>query len=112
MKIIEKTYKVIVQLIPVILMIGLIPLIKNDYLLTGAYILIIVICFAIQRKRNEFYIFVYGFLMMIIFEYIFVSTGVETFIRNSFFGYIPLWLPFLWAYSFVVIKRTCLIIIS
>ncbi len=42
---------------------------------------------------------------MIISEYLFIKTGVETFTRNSLFGLMPLWLPFLWAYAFVVIKR-------
>jgi len=30
---------------------------------------------------------------------------VETFVRNSLFGLMPLWLPFLWGYGFVAIKR-------
>ena len=42
---------------------------------------------------------------MIISEAIFISTGVETFIRNSLFGLMPLWLPFLWGYCFVAMKR-------
>lgn len=49
---------------------------------------------------------VFGFVVITFFEYIFVSTGVETFVRNSLFGIIPLWLPFLWAYGFVAIKRS------
>jgi hypothetical protein len=43
-------------------------------------------------------------------EYFFISTGVETFARNSLFGLMPLWLPFLWAYAFVVIKRAVIIL--
>jgi hypothetical protein len=49
---------------------------------------------------------------MTFFECIFILTGVETFIRNSLFGIMPLWLPFLWAYGFVVIKRAIAIIES
>lgn len=49
-------------------------------------------------------IFIFGFCAMIFFEYIFISTGVETFVRNSLFGSMPLWLPFLWGYGFVAIK--------
>lgn len=43
---------------------------------------------------------------MLIFESIFILTGVEVFQRNSLFGIMPLWLPFLWAYGFIAIKRT------
>ena len=42
---------------------------------------------------------------MIIAEYFFVSTGAETFLRKSLFGIMPLWLPFIWAYAFVAMKR-------
>lgn len=42
---------------------------------------------------------------MIISEFFFVSTGVETFVRNTLFGIMPIWLPFLWGYGFVDIKR-------
>ena len=48
---------------------------------------------------------VFGFFAMIASEYLFISTGVEKFERNSLLGLMPLWLPFLWAYGFVAIKR-------
>jgi hypothetical protein len=43
---------------------------------------------------------------MIVSEYLFIKTGVETFNRTTLFGLMPLWLPFLWAYGFVAIKRS------
>ena len=85
-------------------MIGLIPLVKNEYLLSLLYIAVILISFKIKYVKNEYKIFIAGFILMIIFEFIFISTGVETFIRNSLFG-MPLWLPFLWGYGFVAIRR-------
>lgn len=87
-------------------MIGLIPIISNDYILTGIYTLIIVIALLIKKNNNDLLVLVFGFFIMIIFEYLFVSTGVETFQRNSLFGLMPLWLPLLWAYGFVAIKRS------
>ncbi len=88
-------------------MIGLIPLIENDYLLTLVYILIISVSLKlINAKRKDYIVLVFGFFIMIISEYIFISTGVETFTRNSLFGIMPLWLPFLWSYGFVAIKRS------
>ena len=47
---------------------------------------------------------------MIVSEYLFISTGVETFNRNSLFGLMPLWLPFLWGYAFVVMKRVIVVL--
>jgi hypothetical protein len=47
---------------------------------------------------------------MLISESIFISTGVEKFERNSLFGLMPIWLPFLWAYGFIAIKRAVHII--
>lgn len=101
-----KIRKIFINAIPVLSMIGFIPLVKNDYFLTLFYIGIIVISLAIQRKKNDILILIFGFIIMMIFEYIFISTGVETFTRISLFGIMPLWLPFLWGYGFVAIKRS------
>lgn len=101
----NKISKIFINSIPVLVLIGLIPLIKNDYLLTIAYMIVIAVSFFIKKEKNEITIFIIGFLLMIIFEYLFVRTGVESFIRNSLFGVMPLWLPFLWGYGFVTIKR-------
>lgn len=99
-----KIKNIFFEMIPILIMIGLIPLIKNDYLLSLLYIIIILISFKIKYVKNECRIFTAGFTLMLIFEFIFISTGVETFIRNSLFG-MPLWLPFLWGYGFVAIRR-------
>lgn len=102
----QKIFKIFINALPVLIMVGLIPIIQNDYYLTLAYILIILISLRIKRYKNDILLFVFGFLMMIFFEYIFISTGVETFVRNSLFGIMPLWLPFLWGYGFIAIKRS------
>lgn len=108
----RKTVLILQNSIPVLIMIALIPFIANDYWLTGIYILIIILSFIIKRLSNEFLIFTLGFVIMIIVEYLFVSTGVETFERHSLFGIMPLWLPFLWGYGYVVIKRSTVILAS
>ncbi len=108
----NKVSQIILNAIPVLLMIGLIPLVHNDYVLTGIYAAIIVIALLIKRERNDLLVLVFGFFVMIASEYLFISTGVETFRRNSLLGLMPLWLPFLWAYGFVAIKRSVLILNS
>jgi hypothetical protein len=91
---------------PVILMIGLILFIQNDYLLAGAYAVIIVAAFSVKIYPNDLLVFVVGVFVMTFFEYLFVSTGVEVFVRNSLLGVMPIWLPLLWGYGFVAIKRS------
>jgi len=86
-------------------MVGLIPLISNDFVLMAVFGLVISVSFLVKRQKNEWLIFIAGFLLMIFFEYIFILTGVEVFYRNTLFGIMPIWLPFLWAYGFVAIGR-------
>lgn len=86
-------------------MIGLIPLVSNDYVLSALFLLIIIVSLVIRRRPLDLTAFVAGAVLMTLSEYLFVSTGVETFTRNSLFGIMPLWLPILWAYGFVAIKR-------
>lgn len=103
----QKSLKIFLNSIPILIMIGLIPLVQNDYLLTVFYFLIIVVSLKlIKFKKNDITVLLFGFVIMIISEYIFISTGVETFVRKSLFGLMPLWLPFLWSYGFVAIKRS------
>ena len=90
---------------PILLMIWLIPFIRDDYILTIVDVGIIFVCFLIKKEKGEIPLFFLGFFMMMLSEVVFVSTGVETFIRNTLFGLMPLWLPFLWGYGFVAIKR-------
>jgi len=101
----RKVKNIFFNSVPVIFMIGSIPIIKNDYLLAVVYILIIAIALKIKKERNDFLFLVFGFFVMIVSEAFFISTRVETFNRNSLFGLMPIWLPILWAYVFVAMKR-------
>ncbi|OGJ01210.1 hypothetical protein A3G53_03615 [Candidatus Nomurabacteria bacterium RIFCSPLOWO2_12_FULL_44_11] len=102
----QKAWKIFLNSIPVLVMIGLIPIVDNDYILAILYLGITIFSLFIHKAKNDILVFVFGFIVMIISESIFISTGVETFIRNSLFGLMPLWLPFLWGYGFIVIKRS------
>lgn len=106
----KKALHIFQESLPILLMIVLIPFIANDYWLSVVYLIIISICFRIKLLPNELIIFSFGFVIMIIIEYLFVSAGVETFNRTSLLGVMPLWLPFLWGYGYVAIKRSVLIL--
>lgn len=106
----RKVSNIFLQAFPVLLMVGLIPFVANDYILTALYISIIFTAFIIKKEKHDMTIFIFGFIMMILSEYLFISTGVETFVRNSLFGIMPLWLPFLWGYGFVAIARSVVIL--
>lgn len=101
----NKNLQVLLNTIPILLMIGCIPLFENDYVLTIVYIMIICISFFIKKEKKEIKLFFLGFMIMIFSEFVFTSTKVEVFERNTLFGLMPLWLPFLWGYCFVVMKR-------
>ncbi len=100
-----KLFRTFISLALVLLMVGLIPLVKNDYILTGVFVFIILVDAIVRKNRSERMAILFGFFAMTMFEYLFVATGVETFSRQSFLGVMPLWLPFLWAYGFLAIKR-------
>lgn len=101
----KQFFRLILNIIPIGLMIGLIPCVEDDYMLTAVFVAIIVLAFVIKKERKEVKLFFIGGLIMIGAEYLFISTGVETFERNSLLGLMPLWLPVLWGYCFVVMKR-------
>lgn len=102
-------FKIFLNFIPIFLMIGLIPLVKLDLVLTSFFAVIIVISFLIRYEKNEYIYFLIGFILMFIFEYLFIATGVEVFEKATVLA-IPFYLPVIWGYGFVVIKRGVLII--
>jgi hypothetical protein len=86
-------------------MIALIPLINNDYLLVIAYIMIVMVAFYFKYQQGDYVFLVTGVALMFLFETVFIATGVETFERVSLLGIMPIWLPVLWGYGFVAIRR-------
>ncbi|MDO8521678.1 MAG: hypothetical protein Q7S08_00110 [bacterium] len=103
-------YNVFLNVIPIVLMIGLIPLVENDFLLTGIYAGIIVVSFFIRYGKNDIIFLVFGLCVLTVSEYFFISTGVEVFERHTLLGVMPMWLPVLWGYAFVAIRRSIVIL--
>ena len=101
-EIIKKSF---LEFLPVIIMIALIPVINNDWVLVAVYASFIIILLLIKLEKNELAIFVSSAIILALFEFIFISTGVETFNRNSLFSIMPVWLPLLWGYAMIAGKR-------
>jgi len=102
----RKFLSIVLYALPIAGMIGLIPLVRNDVTLTAIYVVCIAVLLSVRREKHDALALLFGFFGITLSEFFFVSTGVETFVRISFLGIMPLWLPFLWAYSFVTIKRS------
>lgn len=101
----SKVKKSIIYPILLISMFFLIVLIKNDYLLTLVYVAFIVVTLSVKRERMDLFFATFGLIGMVLGESLFLIMGVETFNRTSLFGIMPLWLPFLWSFIFISIKR-------
>ena len=97
--------------IPIVVLISLIPFITNDYALALLYLGSIVTLYFTKHEPHDLFALLFGLIGITVSEYLFVSTGVETFTRNSLFGIMPIWLPLLWSYAFLTIKR-CLVVIA
>lgn len=105
MRLTKLAEKTIFEALPVLLMVLLIPFVSNDLTLTLIFSVVIIASFYVKLGKGDLTLFFSGLALMTLFEAIFVSTGVETFTRKSLFGMMPLWLPLIWGYGFVVIKR-------
>ncbi len=100
--------RVFVTAFPVFFMIALVPFVRNDFVLAGIYIAIIALS-SLRYSREDFVFLVFGFFIFLLGELFFISMGVEVFLRQTLFGVMPIWLPFLWAYIFVAMKRGVLL---
>ncbi len=98
------TKKIALNIIPVFIMIGLVPLIKNDYYLFFTYIILIGVFLKIRYEKKEYKLLVAGIIFMFLIEFFFISTKVETFTSQTLVN-MPIWLPVLWGYGFISIKR-------
>ena len=102
----------IIGVVTIVAMVALIPIVQSDMYLSGIYVLVILVSLKIYREEKDVLLLVAGLVFMTISEYCFISTGVETFLRTSLFGVMPIWLPILWGYGFVAISRVIKILVK
>ncbi len=105
-------FRILRECLPLIFMVALIPCVYNDYVLTVVYFVSGIILILAKNKQHDWLVYGVGLVAMTFFEFIFIQTGVEVFQRNSLFDLMPLWLPFLWAYGFVVMKRSIVLLMK
>ena len=101
----KKFFQIFFLVLPVALMIGLISSIKNDVLLSMVYLAVIAMTLSLRHSKKDIIFFLFGLIGLFFSEWFFISTGVEVFLRHSLFGLMPLWLPLLWGYAFIVMGR-------
>jgi hypothetical protein len=98
-------FKLLHSVWPALPLILLIPVVKNDFVLTAIYIVVAFLYMLGHRMKHDWLVYTIGVFSITIFQSIFIMTGVETFNRATLFGIMPLWLPFLWAFAFLLMRR-------
>jgi hypothetical protein len=106
----QAAYRILLAVVPALVMIGLITALNNETLVAGLFVLIIAVSLWLRYERHDSVVLLAGLLLYPIAEYLFVSSGVETFTERGLFGIMPLWMPFLWAWGSVAIKRVVMVL--
>ena len=107
---ISKEIQILIYILTILVLISLVPIVQNDYYLTLIYVVVILLFTSFKKERADWLFIIIGLFSVTLGEYLFVNTGVETFNRISLFGVMPLWLPFLWTFVFLSMKRVFWII--
>ncbi|OGF89036.1 hypothetical protein A3I27_03395 [Candidatus Giovannonibacteria bacterium RIFCSPLOWO2_02_FULL_43_11b] len=107
----SKVFNVFIETLPILFGILLSYLFwQNSLLLFMIYIVLSVVLILWHRDNSEFVIFIYGIIIGGLVEVIGTQvSGYQSFIEPDFLG-IPIWLPVVWGYGFVAMKRIGIIL--
>lgn len=101
-----------IEVILLLLSILLIWLMKNEFLITISVIVLLICGFFLEYHKGEWSLFIIGIITCIVIE---IGGSqiykLQYWISGSFFS-IPLWLPILYGYSFIFIRRIGNIIVK
>ena len=102
----SKLTKVFIETLPILFGILLSYLFwKDNVLLFIIYLVLTLGLIYFHKDKTEFVIFAYGILIGVIVEVIGTQiSGYQSFTKPNFGG-IPMWLPIVWGYGFVAMKR-------
>lgn len=102
----NKLSKIFIETLPILLGVLLTYLFwQNNVLLFIIYLVLTLGLIYLHKDKTEFVIFAYGILIGAIIETIGTQiSGYQSFTKPDFDG-IPMWLPVVWGYGFVAMKR-------
>lgn len=102
----------IIEVILLIFSILLIGAIRQEILITFAMIILVFLCFFLEYHKREWTLFIIGMLLGVILELGGnLAYKLQYWNVDSLLG-IPLWLPLLWGYAFVFVRRIGNIIVK
>ena len=90
---------------PVMIMVAMVPVISDDWQLLGVYTILLVLTLLLGHNKRDLIFFLFGFFLLALSELFFISTGVEVFQRDILLLGMPIWLPMLWGYAFIMMHR-------
>lgn len=97
--------EIILEVIFVILgVVAILLFFRNNILMTGIFIFLVLILLKIWNKKRDFYFYISGAVIGSLLEILAVKVGVWQYANPTFLD-IPLWLPFGWGLSGVLINR-------
>jgi len=97
--------KVIKEFLPWILALFLVPVLKNELIVTLSCIGLIFLGFYLHQKKGEIKFFIIGILFGLVVEFGGdLVYKLQYWEQGSLFG-IPLWLPLYWGICFILIHR-------
>ena len=93
------------QLIPLFLVLVIFFFTQNEWLVTLGIVVLITISFLIKYYKNEWRVLLFGIILGFLFEIAGDLVYQAQYWENaSLFG-IPVWLPLMWGYGFIFIRR-------
>lgn len=110
MRMVSRIRKVILEALPIALMLAIVYVIQDELIISALFVFIIAVAFLVRYEKLDATALVLGVVIMTLSEIAFVGTGIETFRDTTLFGVMPVWLPLLWGYAFVAIKRSAFIL--
>ncbi len=97
--------EIVIQLLQLIIVFIILTFTRNELIFTLVIAVLLLVNFKIKYNKNEWGLFLIGCLVGFIIE---VALGkiyrMQYWQQDSLFG-VPVWLPLLWGYGFVFIRR-------
>ncbi len=99
-----KTIKIIKESVPLVLIFA-VELFFNQWFVLLAIAIAVTYMFSRSYKKGEIQLFVFGTILGFIIEVVMGLVTRHQFWNETFLFGVPVWLPFIWGYGFVIIHR-------